>query len=261
MSTILKALRRLEHDRSARSGRPLRQEVASAPEARPRRWPLLIAAVVCGIAAGPLALVVWTELLPRTGAPESPAALVPSVASEALAAAPSMAREAAARSLPSEAVETLPLPESPAPVVPDERVVEEFVAEAPPAPIVSSDVEMLKRPAPDPRIAALPDDVPARPAGPRPGSVRPRPSPKRALVAERPPVSTPPPPALRVERTEWHPSPQRRVAVVELDGSGDPLRLHEGDVVGALVVGEIQPSTVTFYHEGIELHRRVGDRP
>ena len=91
--------------------------------------------------------------------------------------------------------------------------------------------------------------------------MRPRPSPERISVAARPPISTAPAPALRVERTEWHPSPHRRVAVVELDGSGDPLRLREGDVVGALVVGEIQPSAVTFYHEGLELHRRVGDRP
>ncbi len=247
MSTILKALRRLEHDRSARSGQPLRHEVASEPEARPRprRWPLRIAAVVCGIAAGPLALVVWTELLPKTGVSKSPAAPVPSIASEVLAAAPSLASQAAvaAPSLPSEAVETLPLPE------------------APPPPIVSSEVVMLQRPAPEPRIATLPDDAPAPPAVPRPGSVRPRPSPERISVAARPPISTAPAPALRVERTEWHPSPQLRVAVVELDGSGDRLRLHEGDVVGALVVGEIQPSSVTFYHQGIELHRHVGDRP
>ncbi len=234
MSTILKALRRLEHDRSARSGRSLRQQVANPPEARPRRWPLLIAAVVCGIAAGPLALVVWTGLLPKTGVPESPPAPVPSLASQAPLAAPSVL---------SEAVETLPLPE------------------APPPPIVSSEVVMLQWPAPEPRIATLPDDAPAPPAVPRPGSVRPRPSPERISVAARPPISTAPAPALRVERTEWHPSPQLRVAVVELDGSGDRLRLHEGDVVGALVVGEIQPSSVTFYHQGIALHRRVGDRP
>ena len=68
-------------------------------------------------------------------------------------------------------------------------------------------------------------------------------------------------PALRVESTEWHPSAQRRVAVIALEGADAPLRLQEGDVVGALVVGTIQPSGVIFYHEGIELRRRVGESP
>ena len=282
MSTILKALRRLEHDRSERSGRPLRQEVSGANEARhrPRRWPLLGAAVVCGLAVGPLALVVWTELLPKTGSPPTPVAAAQRVASEFVAPSPSPTIEAlaAASSLPSEAVEAVPLPEPPAPFLPVEPVAEERVAEALPPPIISSEVEMLKRPAPEPRIAAAPDDVPAEPVGPRPGSVRPYPPPERTVAAVNPPVSTalsastPSPnvatatpasvPAVRVESTEWHPSPQRRVAVVALEGSGgNPLRLQEGDVVGALVVGEIRPSAVTFYHDGIELLRRVGDKP
>ena len=49
------------------------------------------------------------------------------------------------------------------------------------------------------------------------------------------------------------------MAIVAVDGKSAPVRLQEGDSVGALVVGEIQPSAVTFYHEGIELRRRVGE--
>jgi hypothetical protein len=314
VSTILKALRRLDHDRSVRSERPLRQEVASESEARPRsrRWPLLVAAVVCGIAAGPMALVVWTELLPRTGSSEPlTAAPAPSIASEAPDVVSDMASETtlAAASLPSETLEALPLPEPPAPIVPDPPAPQESVAEAPPLPIFSPDVETVQRPVPGPRIAAVPGDAPTSPAGPRPGSIRPYSSRQRSAVVERPPVSTAPAPApvaslpsptgvaaatqdaweigsaaapdsvsdaalprgdhasaalipaLRVESTEWHPSAQRRVAVVALEGADAPLRLQEGDVVGALVVGEIQPSGVIFYHEGIELRRRVGESP
>ena len=295
MSTILKALRRLEHDRSARSGRPLRQEVMSEPKSRPRarRWPLLVAAVVFGIAAGPMALVMWTELLPKTGAPESSSVSTASVSDEAQAAAPIV---------PSEPLETLPAPEPLAALPADEPETPEFVAEAPPPPVISSEVEVLRRPAREPRIAAHVDDVPPEPTDPPLGSVRPRPSSDWMPVAGRPSVSTAPAPTeaaatrrrpweidtapepepgpelamprrsdpaagsapaptVRVERTEWHPSPERRVAIVALEGADGPLRLQEGDAVGALVVGEIRPSAVTFYYEGIELRRRVGDTP
>ena len=183
MSTILKALRRLEHDRSARSGRPLRQEVMSEPKSRPRarRWPLLVAAVVFGIAAGPMALVMWTELLPKTGVPESSSVSTANASDEAQAAEPI---------LPSEPLETLPAPEPLAALPADEPATPEFVAEAPPPPVISSEVEVLRRPARAPRIAAHIDDVPPAPTGPPLGSVRPHPSSDWMPVAGHPPVST-----------------------------------------------------------------------
>ena len=65
-------------------------------------------------------------------------------------------------------------------------------------------------------------------------------------------------PAVRVERTEWHPQVDRRVAVVKIAGRPEPLRLHEGDAVGSLVVTTIKPSGVVFDHDGVSFWRRVG---
>ena len=48
--------------------------------------------------------------------------------------------------------------------------------------------------------------------------------------------------------------------VVELEGRDDALELHEGDAVGPLVVGEIEPSGVFFVYDGVQLRRRVGAR-
>jgi hypothetical protein len=67
-------------------------------------------------------------------------------------------------------------------------------------------------------------------------------------------------PVVFIERTIWHPDPSRRVAFVEVDGSGERLELHEGEAVGSLVVEKIEPTGVSFDHHGIEVHRRVGAR-
>jgi hypothetical protein len=67
-------------------------------------------------------------------------------------------------------------------------------------------------------------------------------------------------PTVYVERTIWHPMAERRVAVVALEGNDQTLELHEGDAVGPLVVGKIEPSGVFFVHDGVELRRRVGAR-
>jgi hypothetical protein len=75
-------------------------------------------------------------------------------------------------------------------------------------------------------------------------------------VVKRAPV-----PVVFVEKTLWHPIPARRVAVVEVESQAEPLQLHEGDVVGPLVVATIEPSGVIFHHDGVELRRKVGVRP
>ena len=72
MSTILKALRRLEEEKAAaEEPRPLREQIASAPRAveRPRRrgWLGATAALVLGVAAGG-GLIWWLVLgLGRVG--------------------------------------------------------------------------------------------------------------------------------------------------------------------------------------------------
>jgi hypothetical protein len=66
-------------------------------------------------------------------------------------------------------------------------------------------------------------------------------------------------PGLRVERTVWHPTAERRVAVIEFDQSAEHREIREGDAVGPLVVSKIEPSGVVFVHEGVEVRRRVGE--
>jgi hypothetical protein len=66
-------------------------------------------------------------------------------------------------------------------------------------------------------------------------------------------------PDLLVARTSWHPSAERRSATLQ-DGAGKQIEVHEGDAIGPLVVSHIEPSSVTFLHQGIEIRRRVGQR-
>ena len=80
--------------------------------------------------------------------------------------------------------------------------------------------------------------------------------------AERAAASAPPmAPGIRVEQTFWHPRPDRRVAVLALPGHEQPLRVREGDAVGALVVSEIEPSGVVFTQQGQRVRRALGEVP
>ena len=116
------------------------------------------------------------------------------------------------------------------------------------------------RPAePEPSIAEPPEAQPAKPEAPARGSLPP--------FARKPPraAAKPPPPApvavpgVLVSSTVWHPQRDRRLAVVALEGSA-ARELHEGDVIGSFVISEIEPSSVVFLHDGVELRRRVGAR-
>jgi hypothetical protein len=86
----------------------------------------------------------------------------------------------------------------------------------------------------------------------------PKPEPPRTAAVAPPP--RPSAPAVLVERTRWHPSPERRLAWVLVEGQPGPRELHEGDAVGAFVVKEIKPSSVIFLHGTDTLSRRVGVR-
>jgi len=74
------------------------------------------------------------------------------------------------------------------------------------------------------------------------------------------PAPAPSAPSVLVERTSWHPKPERRVAWVRVEGLPEARELHEGDAVGTLVVKEIRPSSVLFQHGAEQLQRRVGER-
>jgi hypothetical protein len=102
-------------------------------------------------------------------------------------------------------------------------------------------------------------------AAPRAGAEEPEP-PREVTVARREPASETPPPAptasapptLAVERTQWHPAAEKRVAWVS--AAGETRELGEGDVIEGAIVREIRPSSVLFSFEGEELRRGVGEK-
>jgi hypothetical protein len=124
-------------------------------------------------------------------------------------------------------------------------------------------------PAPPAPIAA------ARAEAPPPAPVAPKPAPQQ-LEAERsaPPPSEPPQiaartaaeppppeaPALEVEKTQWHPLADRRIAWLRVPGESEQRRVVEGDVVEGMLVAKIEPSGVVFEHNGEQVHRGLGKR-
>ena len=67
-------------------------------------------------------------------------------------------------------------------------------------------------------------------------------------------------PDVVVMRTLWHPSSDRRTALIRVDGEEGTRRMAEGDSVGGLVLLKIEPSGVVFAHDGVQIQRRVGQR-
>jgi len=248
MSTILKALRRLETERQAQDERALRGQVVARSGAGGRSGRLRLPLVVASGAAGAALVVgafVWWSAPP---APEAEAALRPAarVAVPAPAPAPALKRtpsgpRPAARADGPAAPEAAPAPVERA--VPRDTVpVEPFVrrAASPPAPAPA--------PAPAARAAVAPGPV-ASPA-PEPDVAPPPPEP--AAMATRTLL-----PRVVVDRTVWHPHAERRLAILEVEGRADPVELREGDAVGDLVVRQIDPGGVVFLHRGIEIRHRI----
>jgi hypothetical protein len=254
MSTILNALRRLEQTKTLQMPRPLREQVATAPT--PRRglsWFVACGAAVVGLALGAAGFIVWPQLGGDFGAgPEGRAELAGETAATSQAASVKVPRVAAyAGDSPPTSVEpsqaTRPESLSAAALASRVEVVDRM---APPAP--SSDA--VSEP-PTPLPAAPPDATAARREAAAAGSGRSRPSPVGPSKLVRAFV-----PSVLVVRTVWHPAAERRVATIEVEGRPEPLLLHEGDVVGPLVVSEIEPSGVVFLHDEVELRRRIGTR-
>lgn len=65
-------------------------------------------------------------------------------------------------------------------------------------------------------------------------------------------------PEVVVTRTIWHPSAERRVALVLGAGDSQEREVHEGESVGSLQVLRIEPSDVVFLRDGVEVRQRVG---
>ena len=113
-------------------------------------------------------------------------------------------------------------------------------------------------PPPATRQAASPPVRKETAPTPPPAVAKPR-KPEPREPARSPIVAALVPPKVRVERTIWHPKPERRSALVHVQGHKEALELKEGDAVGTLVVAEIQPSGVVFLHGGVRLRHRVGE--
>jgi hypothetical protein len=245
MSTILKALRRLEEQKADAAPKPLRDEVVLAPSRGRRSRRGLGLALAAGLAlaiTGALAIA-FVELAPTPEpAPiELPPAVSASPESEAVA--------------PAVEPETARAPEA---ADPHEGADPDFD-------IVRPDPAAAARaltPTPLPRIVDEPRAPSPSRAMPEPAEL---PAEEELPVYEEEPLEEAPAPrvarpgtAVRVARTQWHPSPERRIAWVEVEGSTALREVRQGERVGPYVVREIEPAGVVLVDGGVELRREVG---
>jgi hypothetical protein len=244
MSTILKALRRLEDEKQARAmERDLREAVAAGGSAaspgassrlRGRLIVLGVALVLGGVAAG---IGLWSGASHRDGSLETVRA--PSPPAPTPAARPAPGSTAGMAAPPPGAVVADENPR------PGRTKAVARRAEAPSAPPQAAPSNL-------PSVAAAPlapdfavIDPPRVPETP----------PAQVVELDRPDAS-----ALTVTSTVWHPSAARRSAVVELEGEPGQRALREGDELGGFTIVEIEPAGVTFIRRGVRIHRRVGER-
>lgn len=240
MSSILKALRRLEEEKHVAQEQTLREEVVAAVPGRPnerpaRRRTLWIAAGAAGLlltsAAGLLLTgAIWSLLAPDRG-PGAPPPVAAASADRPVSREPRIERQ---------------------PTAPEDRIAHRVVAPsgaaaAAPAEPIARSVQVEPRPS----VAAL--QAAADRVEPRSEPVAPPDPDPDPIVIVRNPV-----PPLVVERTVWHPEAGRRRAFVGLEDRTEPLEVGEGDSVGSLVVIAIEPSAVVFRQGSIELRYRVG---
>jgi hypothetical protein len=61
-----------------------------------------------------------------------------------------------------------------------------------------------------------------------------------------------------VQQIIWHPTPNRRVAVLQVEGDASPRRVGEGDVVAGFTVAKIGLSDVELVRDGVTVTRRLG---
>jgi hypothetical protein len=224
VSTILKALQRLEGEKGGGGETGgLREGLVPLGEPLVReggtRWRIGITGLLAALVLG---FFLWW-MIPTDEVAQLTASSLPAVAAPA--------------ELPSEPSAR------PGSRPPPEREAE-IAAERPVAPAGQPRISPPSR-----TVAEPPPPPPIEKPSPRPAAPK---APAPALVA------TVRPPKVTVEKTIWHPVPERRLARIEVEGRKGALELHEGDAVGTLVVAEIQPSGVVFLHGGERFHRRVG---
>lgn len=263
MSTILKALRRLEQERTKSAARPLREQVTLS-QARPRgpwrAWLAVAAALLLGFTA------TWAVLatFERPGAHHASVSTAPppeasrsasdvaaagsAAAPPAVAAPPPTVRVAAgapaAGAVASpDAASRAATPEPP--VVPTSRAV------APPPAAID--------PTPQRVVVAPPPAAPERVFADDPVLTAPIPGRAPRLVEDEPASPAAADVPVDVVRTSWHPQADRRAAWVAIGGEA-PREVREGEWVGAYEVRTIEPDGVLFADGPLLVHEPVGGR-
>lgn len=256
MSTILKALRRLEDKKADAAQRPLKDEVVvGAARRRSRRG--LGPAIVAGLALAFAGIALLWALDPDADFAAAP--------TPAVSAPPSPAQ-----GTPPEA----------ASFTPGEEAYEDDGT--PDFEIVRPDPNAAPRALTPPPLPRLDDEAPRRraAAAETPPSRRHEdapvyePTPERVAEPESglpvyeeepfydepaPVVAAKPRASVRVARTQWHPDPDRRLAWVEVPGSVAMREVREGERIGPYVVREIEPAAVLFADGGVEVRREIGN--
>lgn len=297
MSTILKALDRLEREKREPLARTLQQEVATPAAALAKhtrtsmRTPSLLAALAIGLGIGfggfglflasrtPTASVAPALPAPEAevgddawridAQPDEPAehelvALGESAAADAAEDAIELDAEVVVTTTDGiEFVESEALLIDPALNARSES--EDLPTVAVVAPLRSSPIE----PQPAAEVAAAAEiakSIAVKPAARKRAA---KPKPERAVEAapelareipeSAPQAAAPSVAQVGVVSTVWHPSGERRHAIVKTR-AGETREVREGDLVDGLLVDRIEPSRVVFSDGGMELVRRVGDR-
>lgn len=295
MSTILDALKRIdEQRRSEASPRTLEEQVLAAG-ARPRarnKWPFAV-----GGAAGALLLAAggWVALREpaATGwvAFREPSATGAKAQAAMTATPPAALGTAAMGSRPAASALPVTAPADPgigvsAPQAAKARPGSELATppadsaetvDAAAAPASAAAPATLAAPLSPPATLGSAAAVPARATAARqhqrapqvaaaPSAAKPESAAEPARAEAAPAEPAPEPlvavaptlPDVRVEQTQWHPTPAKRSARVRIGEDGELRELHEGDAVGGVVVKEIRPSSVVFLYDGSEFRRGVG---
>lgn len=286
MSTILKALRRLEEDKRTQAAMSLDEAVLDPARPAGNRRGIGVSVAAGVMAALGVIAIAWSLsglLLPASEG--APAPLAPQRDMQVAK------REAAEPPKVPERIEDVPRPppSDPIPLKPSTAAarIEAFanpqkirreMQRLAGGPIERVDEpESRVSPVPDPAVrvvqkAALPKPAPAPVVEKSMPKAPPIPARPPAVVAKAPapaPVSEPvadppvaviqrePAPEIAVQEIIWHPNPARRVAIFEVDGAKSQ-RIGEGDQIAGFTVAEIGLSDVELVRNGVAVTRRIG---
>lgn len=214
---------------------------------------------------------VRTARVPTAAPPEASETQPPPVTSTVAGAEPTPTRVASAGSrpeAPGQAASGTPAPE---PVTVVQGRAEPRVEPPPPngdPARPSAALRVVAEPPPRVPDEATQSDSAGRPERPEPGRAEPPDTsadePELAAFSPPPVEEEPAPepepsggtsgpldfPDILVQSVRWHPTPERRVATVQLEEAG-PLEIREGDIVGGVLVRAIRPATVEVELEGM----------